>query len=85
MHVNLPSENKKKDDVPYQHFHSQGHLGLEHIGIQLIDWVKGESELRNKEGQWIYNLGTLLPHGLNDNDGFYVQNKKTRMSASARV
>ena len=84
-HVNLSSENKKKDDVLYQHFHSQGHLGLEHMSVQLIDWVKGERELRDKEGQWTYKLGTLLPHGLNDNDGFYAQNKKTRMSASARV
>ena len=53
--------------------------------VQLIDWVKGERELRDKEGQWIYKLGNFLPHGLNDNDGFYAQNKKTRMSASARV
>ena len=68
-HVNPSSENKKEDDVLYQHFHSQGHLGLEHMSIQLIDWVKGERELRDKEGQWIYKLGTLLPHGLNDNDG----------------
>ena len=55
------------------------------MSVQLIDWVKGERELRDKEGQWIYKLGTLLPHGLNDNDGFYAQNKKTRTSASARV
>ena len=68
-HVNLSSENNKKEDVLYQHFHSQGHLGLEHMSIQLIDWVKGEREVRDKEGQWIYKLGTLLPHGLNDSDG----------------
>ena len=49
------------------------------MSIQLIDW---EKELRDKEGQWIYKLATLLPHGLNDNDGFYAQNKKTSMSAS---
>ena len=48
------------------------------MSIQLIDWVKGERELRDKEGRWIYKLGTLLLHGLNDNDGFYAQNKKTR-------
>ena len=48
------------------------------MSVQLIDWVKGERELRDKKGQWIYKLGTLLPHGLNDNDGFYAQNKKTR-------
>ena len=51
-HVNfrLSTENKK-DDVLFQHFHSQGHLGLEHMSIQLIDSVKGERELRHKEGQ----------------------------------
>ena len=57
-HVNLSSENKKKDNVLYQHFHSQEHLGLEHISVQLIDWVKRERELRDKEGQWIYKLKT---------------------------
>ena len=80
-HVSLSSGNKEKDDARYRHFHSQGHFGLEHMSIQLIDWVKGERELRDKEGQWIYKLRTLIPHGLNDNDGFYGQNKKTRMSA----
>ena len=54
------------------------------MSVQLIDWVKGEKELREKEGQWIYKLRTLIPHGPNDNDGFYVQNKKTRTSARAR-
>jgi len=43
--------------------------------IQLIDRVKGETELQEKEGQWMYKLGTLTPHGLNDNDGFYAQTK----------
>ena len=83
-HVNLSSGSKEKDDVLYRHFHSKGHFGLEHMSIQLIDWVKGERELRDKEGQWIYKLRTLIPHGLNDNDGFYGQNKKTRMSARIR-
>ena len=70
-HVNLSSRNKEKDEVLYRHFHSQGHFGLEHMSIQLIDWVKGDRELRDKQGQWIYKLRTLIPHGLNDNDGFY--------------
>ena len=43
----------------YQHFHGEGHLGLEDLSVQLIDWVKGEKELREKEGQWIYKLRTL--------------------------
>ena len=52
--------------------------------IQLIDHVKGEKELRERENQWIYKLATLAPHGLNDNDGFYNQNKKSRAGAHRR-
>ena len=52
-HVNLTLEQKKKDDLLYQHFHGEGHLGLEDMSEQLIDWVKGEKELREKEEQWI--------------------------------
>ena len=46
--------------------------------IQLIDRVEEEKELREKEGQWMYKLGTSTPHGLNDNNGFHAQNKKSR-------
>ena len=73
---------RRKDNVLYQHFHSQGHSGLEHMSVQLIDRVKGERELRDKEGQWIYKLGTLLPYGLNDNDGFMP---KTRRHVGVRA
>ena len=52
-HVKLSSGSKEKYDVFYKHFHNQGHLGLEHFNILLIDWVKGERELRGKEGQWM--------------------------------
>ena len=55
-----------------------GHRGLEDMQIKLIDHVKGEKELRERENHWIYKLATLAPHGLNDNDGFYAQNKKSR-------
>ena len=34
--------------------------------------------------QWIYKLATLAPYGLNDNDGFYNQNKKSRAGARGR-
>ena len=43
--------------------------------IQLIDHLKGEKELRERENHWIYKLATLAPHGLNDNDGFYAQTR----------
>ena len=57
----------------YRHFNNNGHRGLEDMTIQLIDRVKEEKELREKEGQCMYKLGPLTPHGLNDNDGFYAQ------------
>ena len=75
-HLKLSSENKRNDDFLYQHFHSSGHLGLSHLSIQLIDRAMGERELREKEGQWMYRLGTLRPQGLNEDDGFYIQNRK---------
>ena len=68
----------------HRHFNSDGHRGLEEMEIQLIDHVKGEKQLRERENQWIYKLVTLAPHGLNDNDGFYNQNKKSRASARGR-
>ena len=46
--------------------------------IQLIDQVYGEEQLREKEGQWAYRLKTLDPNGLNDNDFFFVQNRRSR-------
>ena len=75
-HFRLCLENKSNDYSLYQQFHSLGHLGLEHVSIQLIDRAKGEKELRDKEGQWVYKLGTLKPQGLNENGGFYAQNRK---------
>ena len=83
-HLKLSSENKRNDDFLYQHFHSSGHLGLSHLTIQLIDRAMGERELRKKEGQWMYRLGTLRPQGLNEDDGFYAQNRKTRAGARRR-
>ena len=83
-HVNLSLNQKGKDDLIYRHFNSDGHRGLEDMQIQLIDHVKGEKELRERENHWIYKLATLAPHGLNDNDGFYAQNKKSRAGARAR-
>ena len=48
-----------------------------------MDLVKGEKELRDKEGQWIYKLGTLARDGPNKNDGFHGQNKKSHANACA--
>jgi len=47
--------------------------------MQLIDRAMGERELQEKERQWMYRLGMLRPQGLNKDDGFYAQNRKTRV------
>ena len=58
-----------------KHIHSEGRYGLEDMSIQLIDWVKGERELREKEGQWIYKLTTLRPQELSNNVVFLYRIK----------
>ena len=77
-HEKLAQAEKLADDLLYRHFCSEGHNGLSDVKIQLIDQVNGEEHLREKEGQWAYRLKTLVPNGLNDNDFFFVQNKRSR-------
>ena len=77
-HERLNEAERKKDDLLYKHFWSEGHRGLRDVNVQLIDRVNGEEELRDKEGQWAYRLKSVKPSGLNDNDFFFDQNKRTR-------
>ena len=77
-HETLGQAEKRVDDILYRHFCSDGHNGLSDLKIQLIDRVNGEKQLREKEGQWAYKLNTLDPNGLNDNDFFFVQNRRSR-------
>ena len=44
----------------------------------------GERELREKEGQWMSRLRTLCNQELNEDDGFYTQNRTTRVRARKR-
>ena len=73
----LTQAEKRADDLLYRHFCGEGHNGLSDVKIQLIDRVNGEQQLREKEGQWAYKLNTLDPNGLNDNDFFFVQNRRS--------
>jgi len=77
-HGRLNGTEQEKDDFLYKHFCGGGHDGLRDVRIQLIDRVNGEEELRDKEGQWAYKLNTLRPYGLNDNDFFFAQNRRSR-------
>ena len=77
-HEMLGQAEKEADDLVYRHFCSEGHCGLSDVRIQLIDRVNGEEQLREKEGQWAYKLKTLDLNGLNDNDFFFVQNRRSR-------
>ena len=74
----LGQVEKGADDLLYRHFCSEGHSGLGNMKIQLIDRVNGEQQLQEKEGQWAYRLRTLDRNGLNDNDFFFVQNRRSR-------
>ena len=54
----------KKDELIDPHFRD-GHKGFKDMSIQVIDWVKGEKELRDKYGLWIYQGETQLkPDGV---------------------
>ena len=77
-HEKLEQVNRENDDLFYKHLWSEGHNGLSDVKIQIIHRVNGERELRETEGQWAYKLNTLSPYGLNDDDFFFGQNKRSR-------
>ena len=70
-----PSVQTMKISSMYRH---QILSGLSDVKIELIDQVNGNEQLREMEGQWAYRLKTLFPNGLNDNDFFFVKNKRFR-------
>ena len=79
-HTRLSPNDKLRDDLSYQHFHSVGHNELENLTVQLIDRVNDERDLLlDKEVQWEYRLGCIRPHCLNDSDFFYSQNGHARV------
>jgi len=73
-HPSLPVSEKVKDDLIYQHFHCDNHLGLNNVMVQLIDKCNSEAQLREREGQWAYRLKSIYPRGLNSDDFFCSRN-----------
>ena len=78
-HARLSVNDKSKDDLIYQHFHGPAHSGINDLHIQLIDRVNDEKDLLDREGQWAYRLKSVKPHGLNESDFFFSQNKSSRV------
>ena len=81
-HARLTSGDKSRDDLIYQHFHGPTHNGIQDLDIQLIDQVNNERDLLDREGQWAYRLKSVKPHGLNESDFFFNQNKSSRVRKS---
>ena len=81
-HARLTSGDKSRDDLIYQHFHGPAHNGIQDLDIQLIDQVNNERDLLDREGQWAYRLKGVKPHGLNESDFFFNQNKSSRVRKS---
>jgi len=73
----MSAANKDKDDTIYKHFHSDGHRGLQHVKVHLIDEGNAK-DLIAKEGQWAYRLRSVRPEGINESDFFFSHNRGKR-------
>ena len=57
---------------------------IDYLDVCIVDMIcvgnNTESQLEEllgrKERKWIWDLGSIPPYGLNQDDGFYCQNKK---------
>ena len=78
-HSRLSLDDKFRDDLIYQHICGRAHNGIEDVSIQLIDQVNNGNDLLDREGQWAYRLKSVKPHGLNESDFFFSQNKSSRV------
>ena len=75
--------NKMDNKLLYDHLIQHN---LDYFHVCIVDFVHVANNsreqlqqlLNGKERKWIWNLGSITPHGLNQDDGFYSQNKKCR-------
>ena len=62
------------------------HYGLDYFHVHIVDSVHVANNSRHylhqllnrKERIWIWNLGSITPYGLNQDGGFFSQNKRRR-------
>ena len=64
----LTEEEKTRDDLIYRHCNGTGHLGFDHVKVQIIDGCASEERLREREAQWAYRIKSIAPQGLNVKD-----------------
>jgi len=82
LYVNGKS-NKMDNKLLYDHLVAHN---VDYFEVQIVDkvFVKNQSSkdlheaLIIKEREWIWKLETVTPKGLNLDDGFYSQNKRSR-------
>ena len=74
-----------KTEVKVLYAHLTAH-NQSKFNVQIVDhiYIGGRTkeqlhdELNTRERKWIWKLDTVSPKGLNTDDGFYTQNKKSR-------
>ena len=49
------------------------------FSFTILEVLSSETDLRNVETRWIWRLDTVYPKGLNIDDGFHVQARKSRV------
>ena len=86
LHNNGRSD-KTEAKALYTHLAS---CGKDTFRVQIVDTIdtRGRTkeqlhkELNKREREWIWKLDSISPKGLNTDDGFYTQNKKSRDNAN---
>ena len=75
--------NKMDNKLLYDHLISHN---IDYFHVYIVDLIhignNTESQLEEllsrKERKWIWDLGSISPYGLNQDDGSYCQNKRCR-------
>ena len=77
-------KSSKMDNKPlYDHLLEHD---LDYFLVQIVDRIfvsnRNSQDLHDmldsREKEWIWKLDTVIPRGLNLDDGFFAQNKKSR-------
>ena len=80
-----------KTEVKTLYAHLATH-GQSKFKVQIVDYIYSHGqtkdqlhkELNKRERDWIWKLDTVYPKGLNTDDGFYTQNKRSRNNTRIR-